>query len=190
MIREKEKISGKHIPIIAMTAYAMTGDRERCLAAGMDAYVSKPIRHQELFETIQALVMDIPSIPTNVLLEAAPEELLDEPLLMSRVDNDPQLLNDLVDLFLEECPRLLEEIRVAIDKKDAKAAASGARGLRGSTSNLAARLASEAALRLESLVQAGDWVHAESGLQELECQLGRLKPALRAVQGEIEKGPF
>ncbi|HXX22040.1 MAG TPA: response regulator [Terriglobia bacterium] len=190
MIREKEKISGKHIPIIAMTAYAMTGDRERCLAAGMDAYVSKPIRHQELFETIQALVMDIPSIPTNVPLEGAPEELLDEPLLMSRVDNDPQLLNDLVDLFLEECPRLLEEIRVAIDKKDAKAAAAGARSLRGSTGNLAARLASEAALRLESLVQAEDWVHAESGLQELECQLGRLKPALRAVQEEIEKGPF
>jgi len=190
MIREKERISGKHVPIIAMTAYAMTGDRERCLAAGMDAYVSKPIRHQELFETIQALVMEAPSISTHVLPEGAPKEVLDEPLLMSRVDNDPQLLKDLVDLFLEECPRLLEEIRVALDKKDAKAAARGAHSLKSSTSNLAARLASEAALRLESLAQAGDWVHAESGLQELECQLVRLKPALRAVQEEIERGPF
>jgi len=190
MIREKERISGKHVPIIAMTAYAMTGDRERCLAAGMDAYVSKPIRHQELFETIQALVMEAPSISTHVLPEGAPKEVLDEPLLMSRVDNDPQLLKDLVDLFLEECPRLLEEIRVALDKKDAKAAARGAHSLKSSTSNLAARLASEAALRLESLAQAGDWVHANSGLQELECQLVRLKPALRAVQEEIERGPF
>jgi PAS domain S-box-containing protein len=190
MIREKEKISGTHIPIIAMTAYAMTGDRERCLAAGMDAYVSKPIRHQELFETIQALVMDVPNISTNVPPEQPPSEVLDEPLLMSRVDNDPQLLKDLVDLFLEEYPRLLEEIRVALDKKDAKAAARGAHSLKGSSSNLAARVASEAALRLESLVQAGDWVHAESGLQELECQLVRLKPALHAVQEEIEKGPF
>jgi len=134
--------------------------------------------------------MEAPSISTHVLPEGAPKEVLDEPLLMSRVDNDPQLLKDLVDLFLEECPRHLEEIRVALDNKDAKTAARGAHSLRGSTSNLAARLASEAALRLESLVQAGDWVHAERGLQELERQLVRLKPALRAVQTEIEKGPF
>jgi PAS domain S-box-containing protein len=60
IIREKEKISGKHIPIIALTAYAMKGDRERCLAAGMDGYVPKPIRHQDLFETIQSLVLDVP----------------------------------------------------------------------------------------------------------------------------------
>jgi PAS domain S-box-containing protein len=63
IIREKEKVSGKHLPIIAMTAYAMKGDRERCLAAGMDGYMPKPIRHQDLFETIQTLVLDVPNIP-------------------------------------------------------------------------------------------------------------------------------
>ena len=189
MIREKEKISGKHIPIIAMTAYAMTGDRERCLAAGMDAYVSKPIRREDLFETIQALVLDVPNIP-SVPPEETPKEVLDDALLMSRVDNDPQLLRDLVDLFFEECPRLMDEIRVALEKKDAKAAERGAHGLRGSAGNLAANLASEAALKLERLVQAGDWMHAESGLQELEGQIERLKPALRAVQAETEKGPL
>ena len=121
IIREKEKVSGKHIPIIAMTAYAMKGDRERCLAAGMDGYVPKPIRHQDLFETIQTLVLDVPNIPTHAPPEKPPVEVLDEALLVSHVDSDPQLLRDLVDLFLEECPRLVDEIRVALDRKDAKA---------------------------------------------------------------------
>jgi CheY-like chemotaxis protein len=187
IIREKEKISGKHIPIIAMTAYAMKGDRERCLAAGMDGYVPKPIRHQELFETIQTLVMDVPNIPTNAPPEKPLVEVLDEALLMSRVDSDPQLLRDLVDLFLEDCPRLVDEIRVALDRKEAKAVERGAHSLRGSTGNLAAKMASEAALKLERLTHAGDLVNAESALQELECQLERLKPALLAVRAETEK---
>jgi len=187
IIREKEKISGKHIPIVALTAYAMKGDRERCLAAGMDGYVPKPIRHQNLFETIQTLVMDVPNIPTHAPPEKPPVEVLDEALLMSRVDNDPQLLRDLVDLFLEECPRLVDEIRVALDRKDAKVLQRSAHSLKGSTGNLAAKMASEAALKLERLAQAGNLVDAENVLRELECQLERLKPALLAVRTETEK---
>jgi HPt (histidine-containing phosphotransfer) domain-containing protein len=114
-------------------------------------------------------------------------EVLDEALLVSRVDSDPQLLRDLVDLFLEECPRLVDEIRVALDRKDAKAVERGAHSLKGCTSNLAAKMASEAALKLERLAHAGDLLHAESVLQELECQLLRLKPALLAVRAEAEK---
>jgi PAS domain S-box-containing protein len=186
-IREKEKISGKHIPIIAMTAYAMKGDRDRCLAAGMDGYVPKPIRHQELLETIHTLVMNVPNVPTHALPQEPPDEVLDEALLVSRVDRDPQLLRDLVDLFLEECPRLVDEIRLALDRKDAKAVERGAHSLKGSTNNLAAKMASEAALKLEGLAHAGDLVHAESALQELEGQLLRLKPALLAVRAETEK---
>jgi CheY-like chemotaxis protein len=189
-IREKEKISGKHIPIIAMTAYAMKGDRERCLAAGMDGYVPKPIRHQDLLETIQTLVLDVPNIPTNAAPERPSVEVLDEALLVSRVDSDPQLLRDLVDLFLEECPRLVDEIRVALGRKDARAVQRDAHSLKGSTSNLAAKMASEAALKLERLAQAGDLVHAEGALRELESQLVRLKPALLAVRAETEKRAF
>jgi PAS domain S-box-containing protein len=188
IIREKEKISGKHIPIIALTAYAMTGDRERCLAAGMDAYVSKPIRHQDLFETIQALVVELPNIPPKVPVEELlPTDVLDKVLLMSRVDNDAQLLKDLVDLFLEECPHLLDEIRVALDQKDAKGAERGAHSLRGSLANLAAKSASDAALQVERHAKDGDLVQAAKGLEELEWQLERLKPALHAVQVETEK---
>jgi len=106
---------------------------------------------------------------------------------VSHVDSDPQLLRDIVDLFLEECPRLVDEIRVALDMKDAKAVQRGAHSLRGSTTNLAAKMASEAALKLERLAQAGDLLHAESVLEELEFQLERLKPALLAVRAETKK---
>ena len=187
IIREKEKVSGKHIPIIAMTAYAMKGDRERCLAAGMDGYVPKPIRHQDLLETIQTLVLDVPKIPSHAPPDKPPVEVLDEALLVSHVDSDPQLLRDIVDLFLGECPRLMDEIRVALDRKDAKAVQRGAHSLRGSTGNLAAQMASEAALKLERLAQAGDLVNAEGLLQELEFQLERLKPGLIAVREQTEK---
>jgi PAS domain S-box-containing protein len=182
IIREKEKVSGKHIPIIAVTAYAVKGDRERCLAAGMDGYVPKPIRYQELIETIQRLVLDVPDIPTHAPPEEPAVGVLDEALLMSRVDNDPQLLRDLVDLFVEDCPRRVDELRVALDRKDAKAVERAAHALKGCTSNLAAQTASEVAHKLESLARAGDLADAESLLQELECQLERLKPALLAVR--------
>ena len=153
----------------------------------MDGYVPKPIRHQDLLETIQTLVMDAPTIPTHGPPEKPQAEVLDEAQLVSRVDSDPQLLRDLVDLFLEECPRLVDDMRVALDRKDAKAVQRGAHGLRGSTSNLAAQMASEAARKLESLAQAGDLQQAESVLQELESQLVRLKPALLAVRAGTEK---
>jgi CheY-like chemotaxis protein/HPt (histidine-containing phosphotransfer) domain-containing protein len=187
IIREKEKTNGKHIPIIAMTAYAMKGDRERCLAAGMDGYVPKPIRHQDLLETIQTLVTDVPDIPIPAPPEKPPAEVLDEVLFWSHVDSDAQLLRDLVDIFLEECPRLVDEIRVALNRKDAKGVQRGAHSLRGCTSNLAAQMASEAALKLERLAQAGDLLRAERALQDLEGQLERLQPALLAVRAGTEK---
>jgi CheY-like chemotaxis protein len=187
VIREKEKLCGKHVPIVAMTAYAMKGDRERCLAAGMDGYVSKPIRHQELLDTIHTLVLDIPSVSVNGRAEQGPDDILDEALLMSRVDGDAELLNDLVDLFLEDYPHLLEGIRAAIGKEDAKAVERAAHGMKGSTSNLAARMASEAATKLERLAREGGLVGAEDLLRELECELVRLKPALLALRTEAKK---
>ena len=101
--------------------------------------------------------------------------------------NDPQLLKDLVDLLLEECPRLLNEIKGAVNRKDAKPAERLAHSLKGSLGNLSAKSAEEAALKLERLIQAGDWARVDDWLQALECQLARLMPALLAVQAEAEK---
>jgi PAS domain S-box-containing protein len=189
IIREKEKSSGRHMPIVALTAYAMKGDRERCLAAGMDSYLSKPIRYQDLLETVQRLVSGMPDIPAPAPFEKPPAEVLDEAMLMSRVDNDLQLLQDLVDLYLGDYPRLLDEMRAALGRKDPRALQRGAHSLKGCTSNLAAKLASEAAFKLEGLAHAGDWAEAGNALESLERELARLKPALLAMRAETEKKP-
>jgi signal transduction histidine kinase/CheY-like chemotaxis protein len=185
VIREREKTSGKHVPIVAMTAYAMKGDRERCLAAGMDGYVSKPIQPRELFETIYALTSDMPTIPTSESEETYPDEVVDERMLLSRVEGDTHLLADVLDLFLEEYPQLMEKMRIAVEKGDTKALEKAAHSLKGSTANLAAKVAAEKAREIEEMARAGNLASAGNTLHVLECELDRLKPGIVRLRSKI-----
>ena len=177
-IRETEKKSGQHLPIIGLTAHAMKGDKERCLAAGMDGYVTKPIRVEDLIEAIENLG-PIPE-PSKLLLPAiAPQdEPFDAASALASVEGDAGLLGELVKLFLEDLPDMLTSLRDAVTAGDAKTIDRVAHKLKGSVSNFAARPSFEAALKLEVLGRHGSLSETVPAYEELERQIERLKSAM------------
>jgi signal transduction histidine kinase/DNA-binding response OmpR family regulator len=176
-IREREKTTGDHLPIIAMTAHAMKGDRERCLASGMDGYVSKPLQVEDLFAAIEAVVQAHAAGPSPEL----PQDVLNKDTLLASVDGDVELLGEMAAIFLDECPKRLSDIRHAVASSDARALQRTAHTLKGSVANFTAHTATQAAMRLEMMGRDGDLTESEPALIELEGEIERLKPALEAL---------
>jgi HPt (histidine-containing phosphotransfer) domain-containing protein len=163
-----------------MTAYAMKGDRERCLEAGMDGYVSKPIQARELFETIAA-VMGKPRLTAAPGPDPlGPGESPDWEAALERVAGDRDLLSELVRLFLRECPGWLAELRRALAAGDAVVVKRVAHNLKSCLGNFGARAAFERALRVETIGRDGNLAGADEACRALEQSLERLRPALAA----------
>ena len=165
----------------------MKGDRDRCLAAGMDGYISKPIRASELFDKVEGVAR--PARPAQRALPAAAGEgVFDLERALAAMGDDPELLRELAGVFLQECPGLLGEIRNAVSRGDATGLKCSAHSLKGSVDNFAARPAFEAALRLEIMGRDGKLLGAPEALVELERELDRLTPALTALALGEEPG--
>ena len=160
-----------------MTAYAMKGDRERCLEAGMDAYVAKPINSSQLFETIDGVRRAELKVPAEAEARVR-QEILDEATLLSRFEGEPELLKDVVRLFLDDCPKLFDGIRGAAERGDAQGMERAAHKLKGSVANFAAPAAYDAALRLEVMGRDGHLEQAAEALGQLDSALEELKPLL------------
>jgi PAS domain S-box-containing protein len=172
-IRDWEQKAGGHLPIIAMTAYAMKGDRGRCLEAGMDGYVAKPIQAHELWQTIADVLPPV--------VRAAPEkmeEVLDRAEALAEVGGNVQLLSEIAGLFLDDCPRLMHEIRDAIACRDALRLLRAAHTFKGSVGSFSAPKALAAVWRLERMGWAHDLAGAEEAQSALEHEIGRLEQAL------------
>ena len=141
--RERETLRDR-VRIVAMTAHAMSGDRERCLAAGMDGYLSKPTESRTLFAEVEGDAGASTTPP------------IDENDLVSRLHGDKELAAEIVRLFAEECPVLLQRIRTALEQRDSAAVRRAAHTLKGAASTAAAVGVTEAAALLEVLAAEGD----------------------------------
>ena len=182
-IRAWEKTEGTHIPIMAMTAHAMKGDRERCLAAGMDGYTSKPIRIRELEDAIAQLTSPSKDAEAPVPEETQGSGVIDHAALLAGVDGNRRLLRELVHLFLADCPQRLVEIKEAVRRGDAEALRIAAHTLKGSVGNFAAKKAFAAAQRLEIMGRDGDLHTAGEACATLESELALLREELGRLTG-------
>jgi CheY-like chemotaxis protein/HPt (histidine-containing phosphotransfer) domain-containing protein len=171
-IRAGERQTGRHLPIIAMTAYAMKGDRERCLANGMDGYVSKPILAANLFQAIDE-VLTARNAP-----ERGPLAVFDRAASLERTGGDEQLLGEIAELFAAECPKRLQEIREAVARRDAPTLERAAHALRGSVSNFCAVATVAAVEVLETMGRTGNLDGSDAAFATLEKALRELTPAL------------
>ncbi|NUQ61281.1 MAG: response regulator [Pirellulales bacterium] len=188
-IRAKEKTTGGHIPVIAMTAHAMKGDRERCLAAGMDGYIAKPFRAQHLFEVIEAVVGRSPAPTAASEPQIETREPLDWAGLLQTVGGDEDLRRTLVEAVLDEAPRLMEAVRHAIAEGNSKGLALAAHTLKGAVRYFGAGAIFDGAYRLECMAKEGNLQGADVTAEALEADLQSLTDQLvRFSQGaQVEK---
>jgi two-component system, sensor histidine kinase and response regulator len=181
IIRSEEKSTGKHIPIVAMTAHAMKGDRERCLEAGMDGYVSKPINLQELYDAIEKLFTATKGDEKREPFVESGEGVVDRDALLERVGGDTDLLKELVNLFLDDSLGLVDRIRQAVMRKDADDLEKVAHGLKGSVLNFGAKTVADIAQVLETMGRNRDITKAQNVAAELDKQIEALRAELKAM---------
>ncbi|MFL5338717.1 MAG: response regulator [Gemmataceae bacterium] len=179
-IRSREAATGRLTPIIALTAHAMKGDSDRCRAAGMDGYVTKPMRAKDLADVIGTLIdrdaTEVAAVPAETDFDPA--------AALAVVDGDRELLRLTVDAFAAQADEMREAIRRAIAAGDASALSCAAHKLKGSLACLGANGALAAAERLEAFGNLGSCAGAESTIDDLSAALDRLLPALEAFLGD------
>jgi PAS domain S-box-containing protein len=201
-VRSRERQTGGHLPIIAVTAHAMAGDRENYLAAGMDGYVTKPMRKDELRAAIKSCLGSREAKMTACLSEIAepgppavrlPEAETDPPAFdfqaaLARVDGDQELLEELSALFLKHHEAELAKLHLSLETGDAEALERSAHCLNGTLGSLAAEQARREAAAVEQLAHQGRLQEAAESCRRLDTAVEGLRVSLagRLASGKPE----
>ncbi len=177
-IREGEKKAGGHIPIIAMTAHAMKGDRERCIDAGMDDYISKPISSDMLQKAIKKLIPE--KIPKTDTTDVSGEVIasFDEASLLKAFDHDMEFFQEAFDMFVSDYPPMIEKLKNAIEDKDAELLKRTAHALKGMVGNFQGKDAAKEAFVLEEMGRHQEFSGAEETSKRLSDELLKLEKSL------------
>ncbi|MGI8911594.1 MAG: response regulator [Rubrobacteraceae bacterium] len=186
-IRRREEEPGWRVPIIAMTANAMQGDREKALQAGMDDYIVKPVRVEELDTVLARWVAGAEPAPDGKGETLPEDELALDPEVISGLrdleEGSPGLLEELVEMFLEDAPPRIEVLGVAVEEGDAHSVERISHSLKGSSGNMGGRRMSEVSEKLQIAGASADLEQAPDLLSSLREEFDRMREALRA---EIE----
>jgi signal transduction histidine kinase/DNA-binding response OmpR family regulator/HPt (histidine-containing phosphotransfer) domain-containing protein len=194
-IRQREQITGTRVPIIAMTANALAGDRENCMKAGMDDYVTKPIRYRQLLAAMERVVPDIFLDAPQTVAASGHEtelsfgtdpsierEIFDKDALMESVGGDKHLLREVVGIFLKsDAMRLTADLRDAAAKRDPRTLESAAHALKGLLGELRAARATEMAGQLEAAGHSGDLTDLDPRVAALLAEMEKLKRQLQKL---------
>ena len=199
-IRMAELATGGHTPIAAMTAHAMAGDRERCLAAGMDDYISKPLDKAELFALLARVTMERnrdqeargahgweARVPKLTAPRALP--IFSREKLLEQLDDDEVLLGRIIALFQENTPHLLDDIRGSIARRASPELARAAHALLGSLGAFGAQGARALTQQLEAHAQAENYEHTDRIFAALERETVEVHTALAALACSGSRSP-
>ncbi len=174
------------VPIIAMTANAMQGDRERCIQSGMDDYIAKPVQPKDLVEKLSLWLSKEKTQPVAVAekmqgkdMEYSDLEVFGEKELQSRLMNDLALVRRIIKAFFSDTPLHVSELKLALAQKEYDDARRLAHNIKGSAANISAKALNQAALTLENLIKAGKSEEFDSAFQRLETQFAILTSVLR-----------